>query len=100
MSTTYITLVLEEARLNILQLLAEAPDYASNSSILDMALDQIGLSLSRDQVDAQLAWLAEQGLVTTEKVSTLLRAALTARGVDVASGQAKVPGVKRPAPRV
>ena len=100
MSHTYLQIVLEEARLVILRLLNEASEFSSNSSILDRALDEFGLNLSRDQVDTQLNWLAEQGLVTTEKIATITRATLTRRGEDVARGQAFVPGVKRPGPKV
>ncbi len=96
---SYAEIVTQEARLVLLRLLAESTDYTSNSSMLDMALDAFGVSLSRDQVDTQLAWLAEQGLVSIEKIATVTRATLTARGLDVSTGAAKCPGVKRPGPR-
>ncbi len=99
MPHSYLDLVIQEARLILLRLLLESGGYTSNSSILDMALDAYGVSLSRDQVDAQLAWLAEQQLVTVERVATITRATLTLRGQDVANGDATVPGVKRPSPR-
>lgn len=99
MSVAYMDLVLQEVRLVILRLLAESPEFTSNSSVLDMALDSFGLSLSTDQVDTQLAWLAEQGLVSIERISTITRAQITRRGDDVARGQATVPGVKRPGPK-
>jgi hypothetical protein len=45
-----------------------------------------------------LAWLAEQGLLTTKATGDVVVATLLARGVDVAGGRATVPGVKRPLP--
>lgn len=87
-------------RLAILRLLAEAPGYALNSSILVDALDALGLAASRDQVRSEIAWLAEQGLASSDELpGGLLVATLTERGGDVASGRASVPGVQRPTPK-
>lgn len=87
-------------RLAALKLLADAPEYALNSSLMADALGQLGLGASRDQVRTEIAWLAEQGLVTCEELSSgLLVATLTERGGDVAAGRASVPGVQRPAPK-
>lgn len=96
---SYMQFLIEEARLVLLRVLAEAAEYTSNSSLLAMALDRYGITLSRDQVNTQLAWLAEQQLVRTEQIATIVRATLTLRGLDVATGTAIVPGVKRPSPK-
>lgn len=87
-------------RLTLLRLLAEQPGYRSNSSILTQAADATaGFTVSRDQVRTELAWLAEQGLVTTSSVvDGLIVATLSERGGDVAAGRAVVPGVQRPGP--
>ena len=64
-------------------------------------LAQIGHGVSRDVVEADGAWLDEQGLAMIERVDglpvTVLR--ITARGLDVARGLATHPGVDRPLPR-
>jgi Fe2+ or Zn2+ uptake regulation protein len=87
-------------RLTILRLLAEAPGYALNSSILTDAVEAVGLAASRDQVRGEIAWLAEQGLAeASELPGGLIVAKLTERGGDVASGRATVPGVQRPTPK-
>lgn len=87
-------------RLATLRLLAEAPGYSLNASIAADALGSMGLSASRDQVRVEIAWLAEQGLVTADELpGGLVVATLTERGADVASGRATVPGVQRPAPK-
>jgi hypothetical protein len=50
-------------------------------------------------VRSEIAWLAEQGLATSDELpGGLLVATLTERGSDVASGRASVPGVQRPNP--
>lgn len=94
----YATLVTEDRRLCLLRLLSEATGYTANSSILSRLASQMGHRASRDTVDADLAWLAEQGLATVEAVGAVTVATLTRRGNDVATGQARCPGVARPGP--
>lgn len=90
----------EHLRLALLRVLHEAPGYAANGSILQDAAEMLGLRASRDLVEAQLAWLDEQGLVSLERLPAGVSVAtLTARGADVATGRAIVPGVVRPGPR-
>ncbi len=90
----------EHLRLAILQLLVEAPGYRANDSVLLQCLDALGFTVSRDQVAAQVAWLEEQGLVSTgEPRAGLTVATITPRGVDTAEGRARVPGVQRPSPK-
>lgn len=98
MSKTYRELAIEDLRLVILRLLSESDGYGANSAMLQMALPGFGHAVSGDQLHTQLAWLAEQGLVTVEAVAALRVAKLTARGLDVASGNALAPGIKRPLP--
>lgn len=86
----------QDQRLVMLRLLAELPGYTSNSSVLVQLLEQFGHVMTRDQVKTELAWLSEQGLVTTDDAGSVLMAKLTERGADVAAGRARQPGVKRP----
>ena len=87
-------------RLAILRFLTKEAAFRANSSWLkDLCTDQAGFSVTRDQVRTELAWLAEQGLVTTsEAIEGLVVATLTERGGDVASGAAVAPGVLKPGP--
>lgn len=86
-------------RITILRLLAAQPGYKCNSSLLTDAADSVGISTTRDKVKTELAWLREQGLVTVAAPDDrLMIATLTDRGLDVAEGRARVPGVKPPAP--
>ncbi|PKN07609.1 MAG: hypothetical protein CVU73_12770 [Deltaproteobacteria bacterium HGW-Deltaproteobacteria-8] len=88
----------EDRRLLILRLLAEDPGYQLNVYVLRPALQSMGHTVSHDKVETDLAWLAEQGLVTIGQASGVTVGKLTARGADVAAGRATVPGVKRPEP--
>jgi len=89
----------KHTRIAILRVLDVAPGYRANSSILHSAVDELGLTASRDQVKTELAWLAEQRLVTVIEHGDLMVATLTERGSDVAAGRTVVPGVQRPTPR-
>jgi hypothetical protein len=86
-------------RITLLRILQGAPAFHANSSILHSFADGLGLSATRDQVRTEIAWLAEQGLVTSEDHDGLVVATLTDRGLDVAEGRTVVPGVQRPSPR-
>lgn len=94
--TQYADYLREDIRLVVLRLLVEMTAYRANSSVLTMALDNYGHTLSRDQVKTELHWLAEQGALTISDVGPVLVATLTERGQDIAAGRARVPGIKRP----
>lgn len=91
-------LLQEDRRLVVLRILLEMPQYSANESIIDHGLDAYGHKVSRDLVKAEMHWLEEQGLITHQDVAGTLVAELTQRGMDVATGQATYPGVKRPNP--
>lgn len=89
-------LLKSDQRLVILRSLYEMSGYEANESILDECLDTYGHKISRDAVRVHLAWLEEQDLIELRDVSGCKVARLTMRGSDCATGQAIVPGVKRP----
>lgn len=89
----------EHERLSLLMALNAMSSYRNNDSILQEACAQYGHDMSRDRVKSHLAWLEEQGAVTTDKVGNYLVAELTSRGQDAAQGRARIPGVKRPGAR-
>jgi Fe2+ or Zn2+ uptake regulation protein len=92
----YSELLAQDRRLAILLLLAASPAGAGNEALLHAALPDFGHSPSADQIRSDLAWLAEQGLITSRETHGLMVATLTGRGQDVAEGRAVVPGVKKP----
>lgn len=94
--TPYSDFIRQDIRLVILRLLGEMTAYRANSSVLTMALDNYGHTLSRDQVKTELSWLAEQGALTLEDVGPVVVATLSERGQDIAAGRARVHGIKRP----
>jgi Fe2+ or Zn2+ uptake regulation protein len=98
--STFADLIASDIRLVILRCLNEDPGYDLNESMLQAMLEALGHNVSRDRVRTELAWLAEQGLVTVTVVMNVQVATLTQRGADVATGRATVPGVKRPRPGV
>lgn len=82
-------------RLSILQLLYFAADYVLPRTLLCEQLCRTGYMTSRDLLDTELAWLAEQGLVDALELDVVR---LTQRGQDVAFGRSETPGVRRPGP--
>lgn len=96
---SFQTTITEDRRLSLLLVLNETPGYSANAFLLREAVGSIyGHAASLDQVRTDLAWLAEQALVTSRTTADVTIATLTTRGVDVATGRANVPGVKKPMP--
>lgn len=96
---TYRQTLAEHIRLCLLRLLQEAPEYEANNSMLADAVHAWGLRATRDMVNTELTWLAEQGLVRLEAITHAINIVrITSRGLDVAAGRASVPGVKRRGP--
>jgi Fe2+ or Zn2+ uptake regulation protein len=85
-----------DQRLVLLRILSEMPSYRSNSSVLVGLMEQLGHTMTRDQVKTELRWLAEQGLLTAVDAGVVIVATLDERGQDVADGRAKVDGIARP----
>lgn len=99
MSTEFLAHLTEDRRLSVLLVLAQTPGYSASVFLLRDAIGQIyGHSASIDQVRTDIAWLAEQALVTARAAANVTLATLTTRGADVAAGRASVPGVKKPMP--
>lgn len=95
----YLELLSQHWRITVLRILAVAPGYRANDSVLHAAMEGYGHILTRDQVKTTLAWLAENALVAIEPMEDMVIATILQRGQDVAEGRALVPGVKRPGPR-
>jgi Fe2+ or Zn2+ uptake regulation protein len=88
----------ENRRLAILRFLSQTPDYAASDDVLCQALESVTLMAGYDTVRADLVWLDEQGLLETNEIADIMTARINKRGVDVAAGRSRVPGVKRPGP--
>lgn len=89
-------LLAEHRRLTVLRHLERSAHHTSNASILTDVANGVGVPSTRDQLNAALAWLDEQGLVTLARSGDFVVATATARGCEVATGHALHPGVKRP----
>ena len=74
-------------------------DYSLSNEMLQRLLNTWGHGVSRDDVDREITWLKDRELVTVEDLGSGVRVAtLTRRGLDVATGHARVEGVERPLP--
>lgn len=88
----------QDRRLVLLKAMENAAQYRANAFLLRRYCDHVGHVVSADRIEQDLAWLAEQGLVGLAKAEGVTVATLTARGLDVATGRTKVPGVQAPQP--
>lgn len=92
-------LVQQDRRRAILKLLADAVSYRAGSPMLQLALAGDGHSIGLDAITADLVWLHEVGLLATLiPTGEYHVATLSTRGLDVAYGRTRVPGVARPLP--
>ncbi len=96
---SYATTLEAHRRRTVLTHLAECLEYASNSEILLDVCNAVGIATGHDRLVGTLAWLCEQDLVSLEDHDGFFLVTATARGVDVAQGRVRHPGVKRPAPK-
>lgn len=88
-----------DRRLVVLKALEGSAGYKAAQFILQRYVEQFGHLVTVDRIKSDLAWLAEQGLVTVATPEGVSVATLTQRGLDVVSGRAVTPGVTRPAPQ-
>lgn len=84
----------EDHRRTALGFLAFDTDYRLGNDMLATAFDLRGKSITADQLNNVLLWLAEQGFVTLEKIGTTTLATLTDRGLEVAQGKSRAAGVR------
>ena len=82
-------------RRTILSLLLYDADYRLSVDMLELVLDAAGHNLTRDQIETEAAWLEEQGYVTRERPARgLVVVTLTDRGLEIARGKVRVPGIR------
>lgn len=90
--------VAAERRLAILQVLEGSTGYQANEYTLEAVLAELAHSVSNARLRADLARLADLGLLATSTVGGVTIAKLLQDGLDAAQGKSVVPGVKRPRP--
>lgn len=86
----------EDRRLGILMQLEAARPIGLRVEVLADALGDTGRPVSADALRGELAWLEEQGLATVDACEDGAVAKATMRGLDVARGRARAPGVRVP----
>lgn len=92
------TLQQEQRRLAILQLLQQEPGYRLNDYLLKDLLTQLGQATPLSLVRTELAWLEQNGQLTTQELPGCTVALLVEAGADTAIGVSYVPGIARPRP--
>lgn len=92
------TIIVEDRRLRVLQILEEMPGCLCNVESLQKLLELFGHVASRDVIRADMVWLDEQGLAQVFRERKWFTLKLIERGFEVADGRADHPGVARPTP--
>ena len=62
-----------DRRLVILRVLADSAGYQANEYILETMLEELGHVVGSDLLHGELAWLAEQDLLTQQRVAAIDR---------------------------
>lgn len=94
----YAEFATQDLRLVMLRAMHAAAQYRVNAFLLRRYCDAVGHTVTADKLATELAWLKEQGYIVLERAEGVDIATLTARGADIATGAASVPGVARPQP--
>lgn len=66
-----------------------------NEDTLSVLLNEMGHRVARRDIRAELAWLADKGLIRAEELGPYLVARILADGRDVADGRLRMDGVSR-----
>lgn len=88
----------EQRRLAVLQLLQKEPGYRLNDAIICDLLTQLGQASPLSLVRTELAWLEQNGQLTTQELPGCTVAILLEAGAETALGASMVPGIARPRP--
>lgn len=94
---SFQTHLIEDLRLCILRVLAEAPGARANASIIQTAVNQLGHHVTREQVVQQMDYLASLQAIGTEMIGTVKVAELRSIGDNHLKRLGPpLPGVKLP----
>jgi len=86
-------------RIIMIQVMYGDNDYSLSNQMIQRVLNSFGHGVSIETTNAQIQWLKERGLVSTEDLGNgMVVAKLTRAGVDLAEGHSRVEGVDRPLP--
>lgn len=94
---SFATLLREDRRLAILDFLLKAPGGQLNIPVVQSALKSLGHQITRNELDEEVVWLADRGLLIRDYEGPVQILTITERGADVAGGILRVEGIKRPA---
>lgn len=84
----------EDFRRMILWLLFYDPDYTLGDDIIYRGFELYNKPITRDKLTEALGWLDAQAFITLSTEHGITHATLTDRGLEIAKGTARVPGVR------
>lgn len=86
----------QHLRIAILRALADCKGRTGHESLITDMVGAVHIMADREQVRAELAWLAEHNLVVIDVKHGAVVGTLTEEGALTAEGRREVAGVKRP----
>lgn len=86
-------------RIIMLQGMEKDNDYSLSNEMLQRLLNTYGHGVGVAEVNEQIQWLRERGLVTVSELpGGITVAKLTRNGIDIAQGHSRTEGIDRPIP--
>lgn len=96
MTTNFKEFQAQDRRLCILMALEQAAGYTAPVPLLNTFLASVGHTVSFEQIEQDLIFLADKNCLTLESKDGFRIATATQRGNDCALGLLSIAGVKRP----
>lgn len=79
----------------LLAILHQSNNQGASVPVLASVSQSMGYRAARETIEADLAIMAEMGLLTVRDIGTVRLARIEPRGSDVATGQLTLPGIER-----
>lgn len=79
----------------LLAILHQSGAQGASVHVLASVTRNAGYTASHEVIEADLAALSDLGLISTRKVGSITMATIEQRGIDVATGQTRVPNIER-----
>lgn len=95
--TDFATFKSRDLRLTLLRALSDDPGKTANESLLQRVAESFGFNYTREEIRAELQFLANSKAVKLREVSDIFVATLLQRGQDHLDRRVEIAGVNQPA---
>ena len=92
----YLDFLNHQIRRHLLDFLIEMPEYSANNQMLLSGIRAIGINISLENFEQQIAFLQGESLLKISQLGHFQMMQLTLKGQDVAYDRIKISGIARP----